>query len=121
MSQHQKTDFPNFTKPQLDAALKLHGLPGDKPSQLADSFRNGAEWGASQKERGIRFSSAVIQEWSEDKCHHRLRNTETGRATAWAPYRAWTCLDGMVGYTAFFFPEEGVMPAAEFAEKQAVC
>lgn len=35
MSQH------NDRNPQIDAELIKHGLPHDKPSQLADAFRNG--------------------------------------------------------------------------------
>lgn len=122
MSQHQKTDFPNFTKSQMDQGLILHHLPHDKPSQLADSFRNGAVWGSEnyKNRTADNFNSSVIQEWDGEKSHHRLRNIITGEATAWAPYQAWTYLDGMVGYTAYFFPQEGVLPADQFAKKQAV-
>lgn len=48
MSQHNKTDFKNFTKPQMDAGLVLHGLEPKTPSQLSDGFRCGADWGASE-------------------------------------------------------------------------
>ena len=45
MSFHNK---PEWHTPELDAALREHGLPVNKPSQLADAFRSG--WMASQKE-----------------------------------------------------------------------
>lgn len=50
MSQHQTQRFTNFTKSQMDAGLSLHHLPADAPSQLADAFRAGAEWGAQQSQ-----------------------------------------------------------------------
>lgn len=121
MSQHQKTDFPNFTKSQMDQGLILHHLPHDKPSQLADSFRAGAAWGSENyKNRRAATSPEIVQDWSNGQTRHRLRNTKTGDTTEWAPYNDWTYLDGMVGYTAYFFSKEGVMPAAEFSERLAI-
>lgn len=44
MSDHKKTQFMYFTKEDMDKGLSLHRLPTDTPSQLADSFRAGAQW-----------------------------------------------------------------------------
>lgn len=55
MSQHKTQQFTNFTKSRMDAGLSLHRLPTDAPSQLADAFRAGAEWGAQQSQDAKRY------------------------------------------------------------------
>jgi len=65
---------------------------------------------------------AIKQEFldSEHELVHRLRCTETGRCTAWAPYTGYTYMDGMVGITAYYADKERILTAHEFFQLTAV-
>lgn len=56
----------------------------------------------------------IVQDWQKGSGFHRLRNTETGKVTHWAPYQCITLLDGVVGHTAFYGTKEGTCTPEEF-------
>lgn len=49
---------------------------------------------------------------------HKLVATD-GRETEWAGYRGLAMLDGMVGVTAFWAPQECILTATAFCEMVA--
>lgn len=57
---------------------------------------------------------AIVQEWEAAGSRHRLADTETQEVTEWAGYTAFTYLNGMAGFTAYYAMKEGVLPANEF-------
>ena len=62
----------------------------------------------------------IVQDFYEGSSQHRLRNTETGETTHWAPYQCFTYLDGAVGCTAYWSNKEGIFTPEEFMKLCAV-
>jgi hypothetical protein len=63
---------------------------------------------------------AIIQEFNTEQDQHRLKDTETGEVTRWAPYTCFTYLNGMVGYTAYYGIKEVVVTADEFCKDNGI-
>ena len=62
----------------------------------------------------------VVFVWVGDNGHFKLVNTKTKEETQVAGYRQIAYLDGFVGSTGYYGIEEGVMPANEWLELNAV-
>lgn len=68
----------------------------------------------------MKYSITDFKQEFNEKGHHKLINTVTGKATGYTLYTGTTYLDGFVGFSGYYMDKEGILSADEFCKRISV-
>ena len=68
----------------------------------------------------MKYSITDFKQEFNEKGHHKLINTVTGKETRYASYTGTTYLDGFVGFSGYYMDNEGILSADEFCIRNSV-